>query len=243
MAEDEIVKHTRAVYKAWKNPNTGWQQKFREIVTEVLIITFAISLSVWLHNLSDRYNERKEERAFLSGLRIDLQGDLDNALSSKLFYNNAFSGFAYFDSVSRGAPFSQDSVIKYQPIFFSHTHLDAHYSRYEALKASGKFDIIENKDLLNKIILLHESTFKRAESLDAYYYEFSQRLCNYVQEHAELNASGTQLEHLESLLHVSQMRWLMVNGKSFISSNVVGSYDNCINQCRELLASINTANN
>jgi hypothetical protein len=243
MAEDEIVKHTRAVYKAWKNPDTSWQHKLREIVIEILIITFAISLSVWLHNFSDRLNERKEERAFLSGLRLDLQGDLENALGSKRFYDNAFRGFSYFDSVSMNEPFNQDSVNKYESVFFSTTNLDAHYSRYEALKGSGKFDIIENKDLLNKIILLHETTFKRAESLDAYYYQFSQRVVTYVQEHAELNAAGNHLDRLEPLLHVSQMRWLMVNGKSFIASNVFASYDSCIVQCRELLALINTANN
>src|SRR5580692_1122653 len=109
MAEDEIVKHTKAIYKAWNNPHYNWAHKLREIILEILIITFAISLSVWLHNWSDSLKEKKEEKAFLLGLKVDLQGDIKSADSTKRFYQKCATGFRYFMRVSRGAPISLDS--------------------------------------------------------------------------------------------------------------------------------------
>ncbi len=67
MAEDEIIKHTKAAYKAFKDPEKDWIHKLKEILLEVLIIVFAVSVSIWLHNWSESVKDKNEEKEFLRG--------------------------------------------------------------------------------------------------------------------------------------------------------------------------------
>ena len=46
MPEHEIAKHTKAIYSEWRNPAHGWKHKLSEILIEILIIVFAITLSL-----------------------------------------------------------------------------------------------------------------------------------------------------------------------------------------------------
>jgi hypothetical protein len=66
------------------------------------------------------------------------------------------------------------------------TTLDAHISRYEGMKSSGKLGIIKNTDLLNNIIDLQEVAIKNVQSLDAMYADYANRLGNFLFEHATL---------------------------------------------------------
>ena len=75
-----------------------------------------------------------------------------------------------------GGALSKDSINKYSFIFFSSTDLDPHISRYEGLKSSGKFKIIENKELLNNIIDLQETIIQRIQTLNEKYYQHTQKL-------------------------------------------------------------------
>ena len=237
MAEDEIAKHSRAVYKAWKNPHTSWQHKLREIITEVLIITFAISLSVWLHNWSDELHEHREEKEFLTGLRKDLQGDLENVRDSRDLYLKASRGFRYFTTVSNGTPLSPDSADHYNGVFFNTTDLDPHTSRYEGLKGSGKFGVIENKQLLNDIIDFHESTIHRVDELDHYYVQFLQRPANFFETHAQLN-TNRQFIGEENLIRAFQMRLLLEFGREFTEGELIPVHDTCIARCQRLMTEI-----
>ena len=79
MAENEIVKHVEAAYKVAKDPEKHWLHKLKEILIEILIIVFAVSLSIWFHNWSDSLHEHKEEREFLVGLQKDIRADLEDA--------------------------------------------------------------------------------------------------------------------------------------------------------------------
>lgn len=241
MAEDEIVKHTKAVYKAWKNPNTSWQAKTKEIVTEILIITFAISLSVWLHNWSDTLHERKEEKEFLTSLREDVQQDILDTQAERKFYTSTIKGYNYFLNVSTGAPLNPDSGLTYIHVFFSSTELEPHTSHYEALKGSGKFGIIEDKHMLGDIINLHEESIKRLSALNGYYYEYLQRMTAFIQEHVQLNKAGDNFNNTEGLVRASPMRLLMTAGKGIIDSNIFQAEDSCTVKCNRLLTEIDKA--
>ena len=239
MAENEIVKHVEAAYKALQQPNTNWLHKLKEVLIEIAIIVFAVSLSIWFHNWSDSLHERKDEREFLLGMKTDIQADLENARGDSGFYATQLYRLGYIQRVAVGQPLSPDSLKAYQGVFFSNTNLEPHISRYEGLKGSGKLGIIENPDLRNNIINLHEEAIKHAEILDGYYTDYVNRLGNFVQEHASLSPDYKSILNSEDLLHNSQMRFLMVYGTSFLSSNVMSANDTCIVRCQHLISQIN----
>ena len=106
------------------------------------------------------------------------------------------------------------------------------------LKGSGKLGIIENSDLRNNIINLHEEAIKHAEILDGYYTDYVNRLGTFVQENATLSPDYKSILNSEDLLRNSKMRFLMVYGTSFLSRNVIASNDTCIVRCQRLITQI-----
>src|SRR4051812_19152197 len=47
MAELEVVKHTKKVYKIWNSKEHSFWHKAKEFLIEIFIIVFAVSLSIW----------------------------------------------------------------------------------------------------------------------------------------------------------------------------------------------------
>ncbi|QHL86594.1 hypothetical protein GU926_03715 [Nibribacter ruber] len=156
MAELEVVKHTKQVFKIMKDPNTGWKHKLKETLLEIGIIVFAITLSLWLHNWSEHNHVKQEEKEFLTGLKLDLQKDLTELKSDVKTYAFVKQGFSYFYQVAYGVPLHQDSLQKYRWVLRNTTQFNSNNSRFEGLKASGKLGIIENKELLNHILELYQ---------------------------------------------------------------------------------------
>ena len=129
MAEDEIRKHTKAIYDAAKAPGKSWSHKLKEIFIEIAIIVFAVTVSIWLHNWSDGVKDRKEEKEFLTGIKNDLQIDIENLSGSRKFYEDELSGTKYFMQVAGGGNINPDSLQKYNNIFSASTNLEANSSR------------------------------------------------------------------------------------------------------------------
>jgi hypothetical protein len=238
MAEDEIVKHSKAIYTAWKNPHTSWTHKLREIILEILIITFAISLSVWLHNWSDSLKDRKEEREFLEGLKVDLQQDIASANTTKTYYWRTFQIYQYFIKVSYGAPLSADSEGVMNHIFWIAPKMNLHYNRYEGLKGSGKFGIIENKRLLNDIINFHESVLPAVNQQISEYKEWLPRLSNYFEDRASFEDPKIGIDNEEEILRSHHMKFMLEAGFEFVKFNSLPIQDTCINKSKALLAEI-----
>jgi len=46
--QEEVAKHTEKIYKTIKSREHSLAEKFKEIVIEILIIVFAVTLSIWL---------------------------------------------------------------------------------------------------------------------------------------------------------------------------------------------------
>jgi hypothetical protein len=234
MAEEEIAKHTKKIYRTLKNKEDSWLHKLKEIIVEILIIVFAVSISIWFHNWSDRIHEREEEKEFLTGLQKDLKGDLVNLNESLQFYRYALAGTHYFIAIGNGAPINKDSVNKFNNVFFSSTDLEPHTSRYEGLKGSNSFGIIENKELLNDIIDLHESIFTRINTLDRYYHDdISNKMVPFISTRVVLSANGASSNGKE-LAQTSEMRILMMTMNGYIRGNILDAHQAAIAKCNQI---------
>ncbi|HUB59232.1 MAG TPA: hypothetical protein VL978_00945 [Puia sp.] len=240
MAENEIVKHVEAAYKALQKPHASWLHRLKEVLIEIAIIVFAVTLSIWFHNWSDSLHEHHEEKQFLTGLKKDIHADLEAARGDSAFYATQLYRLRYFQRVAVGQPLNPDSMVSYQGVFFSNATLEPHISRYEGLKGSGKLGIIENPDLLNNIINLHEEAIKHVETLDGYYTDYAYRLGNYFEEHAILSPDSKTIPNVLDVLHSNQMRFLMLYGTSFITLNVLKAHDTCIARCQRLISQIDS---
>src|ERR1700712_5728576 len=115
MAEDEIIKkHTKAVYTTMTDRNKKWLHKLKDILLEVLIIVFAVSVSIWFHSWAEDRKDAKEEKEFYSGLKEDLKADVLEMMNDRATFQQLLQHAGYFARIARGMVPNKDSVASYQ---------------------------------------------------------------------------------------------------------------------------------
>jgi len=236
MAEDEIRKHGKAVYEALSSPKKNWQHKLKDILVEILIIVFAVSISIWFHNWSEELKDRKLEREFLAGLRTDLLSDLKEMRGDTAAYHVILNGTLYFRRVGAGEALNADSLKDYNWIFFANVRKQARASRFEALKSSGKLDIIEDKILLANIISLYQEINPTITEGDREFTSYNtDRIGTFIDSHAKLDSANNITNWLD-LLRNTQFRMALFRDNS-IRENI-RAYEVGINKSNEIILQI-----
>jgi hypothetical protein len=156
MSEQEAVaKHTKKVYKVWASKEHSWQHKAKEFLIEIAIIVFAVSISIWFHNLSEKSHDRKEAKQYLEGLKKDLGEDVVEMREDSTSFADQHKFYQYLADHQTGI-LDTAMIAENSWMFSNQTALVPNVSRFEALKYSGKMNIIENKELLDEILNLYE---------------------------------------------------------------------------------------
>jgi hypothetical protein len=234
MAEDEVRKHAKALISAASDPSKGWKHRLREIAIEIGIIVFAVSVSIWFHNWAESRKDRQEEREFLIGLREDLKLDEKEMEGDRQSFEDLLVAVHYFEAVGAGAHLNMDSFFVYQSLFFSSTQIIPRNSRFEALKGSGKMNIIENKHLLVDITDLYQKLFPAVVRQNDYVNVTirDNNLLPFLATHLQLDAKGMGT-NWESLMHMGQMR---INIKMAETAfNNVRRYTEAIDMAKEII--------
>jgi len=237
MSEHEIIMHAKKAFAIFRSSGMELKNKLSGILMEIIIIVFAISISIWLHNWSERTLDRKEEMEFLAGFRKDIQTDIENITKSREFYKNTLQGLKYFLKAGNEGSVNKDSIARYSWIFFSSTDLDPHIGRYEGLKSSGKFRIIENKELLNNIINFQETIVQRIQMLNEKYYQHTARLEVLVEQNVQLAKNG-EITNAAVVLDRNDMKILLSTSVGIITGNIIGIHDEGLMKCNEIAGQI-----
>lgn len=235
MAELEVVKHTKKAYTVWKKPGATLKHKIMETLVEIAIIVFAITLSLWLHNWSEHRHQVQEEKEFLTGLKTDLERDLDEMQSDKAGYIAVANGFGYFYDVTYGAPLRPDSSAKYGLTFYKDIRLNVNSSRFEGLKASGKIDIIENKELLNAMLELYQEDIPWLEYLTDNFNSFKKnRLEPFLDQHLYFDEQGHG--NWKQVLRLPEARNLLRRGGGI--NEIINQYQKAIDKNKKITSLI-----
>jgi hypothetical protein len=150
--QDEIIKHAKKAYKNMKDPSKSLGHRVLEVIIEICIIVFAVSLSIWLHQKSEHAKEQAEVKEFLLGLKSDLDQTIENCKDNISSYEECKMRFSYLSSLNRSGKPNKDTLDKYFSEIGSSPVLSINSSRYEGFKSSGKLEGIENKKLLSDIL-------------------------------------------------------------------------------------------
>ncbi len=238
MAEQEMIKHTKKVVDTIANKETGWKHKLKDIILEILIIVFAVSLSISLHNWSERRHDQHEEHAFLEGLGKDLKNDILEMKEDSGSYLWVFNGVKYFTKVANGEALNKDSLAEYVNMFFNTTYLSPNISRFEGLKASGKLSIIENKEILNDMLDLYQENIPFINLLNNYFNTYKiQQLGPVLDRHLNYGKDGKEEGNWEEVLRTNELR----NGlrRTLSVEEIIAAYGRGIQKAQTLLARIN----
>ncbi len=155
--EDELTKHTRKIITEIRNPKHSMSEKAKEIITEVCIIVFAVTLSIWLHGWSEHRHEQAEAYSFLTGLKSDLAQDIKLLEDHKSVALKIDSNFAFLIRVKNLQVHPSDTVL-YNHLYFETRTTHPNIGRYAGFKSSGKINTIENDSLKQNILTFYEQT-------------------------------------------------------------------------------------
>jgi len=167
-----------------------WRQRLPDILLEIGIIVFAITLSIQLHNWHEHSLDREQERRFLAGLRTDLKSDLNELRLDSLAYVQLLQGYHYFRTLTPQT-MNADSIHKYQWTLYNSTNLLPNTSRFEGLKSSGKLGVIEDEDLLNDILDNYQELIPGLVRMTLGFTNYKeQNIQRYLDEHLQASSNN-----------------------------------------------------
>jgi hypothetical protein len=195
---EHLIKHTRKAFSIFRVANMSWKHKASELLFEVIIIVFAVSVSLLLERWREKSVEHTHEKEFLIGLKEDLVRDIKEMTGDSSAY--AFGVKAYDFYVRNAGKFIEDST-QYYSYVYSYSTLQPNSSRFEGLKSSGKLDIIEDKELRQEIIRFYEEKIPHVMMATTFHLSATQQpLMEYVDHQVDFKADKSGMESLSKVL-------------------------------------------
>jgi len=154
--ETEITGHTRKIYRTWKSPHLSVWKKVKEVLVEIVIIVFAVSLAAFLERQREHAHEQAEVKEFLSGLRTDLEKDSLEIVSDVGGFTRYSRNYSMIRQVAKGHIFSADSLVYLRNNTFNAVGFVPNNARYEGFRSSGRINTIEDIRLRNNILDLYQ---------------------------------------------------------------------------------------
>ena len=182
MADQEIAKHTKKIWAAMTASEHGFWHKLREILLEIAIIVFAVSMSIWLHSVGEHRHEQAQVKTFLLGLKRDIQSDLVQVKEIVDFHHASDTRFAYLASLDpTEAPDRKKFNDAYTKLAMNN-FLVGRLGRYEGFKSSGKLTNIEDDALLEKITALYDYDIPKVKMSSSSWMHGQSGLLAYAEE-------------------------------------------------------------
>ena|SRR5579862_1902662 len=233
--ENEIKDHTVKAYKALKNPGLSFWHKVREISIEIGIIVFAVTLSIWFHDMSEHNHEQKDVKSFLLGLKQDLTSDIKQLEGDRDAYIRSGMAFNYITTPSPGFKISKDSIRKHQNYLYNTTTFLPNNGRYEGFKSSGKLGNIEDDSLQNNITVLYQFMIPSILASTNSYVQRKQSLFGYLNKSIKRNADGST--NILSVLSSDEA--INICNKLTYTDEITTRYRNAIKKSKEIISEIN----
>ncbi|WP_343556026.1 DUF6090 family protein [Sphingobacterium sp.] len=169
--QDEIIKHTKKIYKTAKEPKHSLGEKLKEISIEIFIIVFAVSLSIWLHGWSEHRHEQQEVKEFLEDLKVDLEKDVKDLEKQNSYLAYTSEGCKFYGNLNQQ---KIDSLAKVNPIDRIKMNLNPIFKirntgNYEGFRSSGKIGLIKDWKLKTGILEYYQTTVPAKDDWQTYY--------------------------------------------------------------------------
>lgn len=234
MAELEVAKHGKNVIQLATKKEHTLSHRLREIAVEIAIIVFAVSMSIWLHGLSEHHHKQQEVRTFLLGLKGDLADDIRQLTNIKTAYREFDANHAYLASFDPGkqpdwAKFKEAYALSNANWFFIPTK-----SRYDGFLMSGKLTNIEDQKLLTAILNMYQSLLPQIQTSEGGWTTRQRKLREYRDDMLE----GDDDASLFRVSTTPKGKRLLRDMKS--SPQLYERYQNFIDQSRQIIKMIDT---
>jgi hypothetical protein len=236
MAELEVIKHTKKIKSIFHSDNP-LVEKLIEFLVEIVIIVFAVSITIWFHDLAEHRHQQKEVKEFLVGLKQDLKSDLAEMQSDQGGYQKQLAALRFFSSMETNNPDITDSLKKYSDQIFNKVELVQNNGRFEGFKSSGKIGNIENKKLQNDILDLYQELIPSLLGTTQLYNEKKDRLIIFIEQNGHLDPRQNTLMMISEVMKQDQAR-IISSTLIIFPREILKRYDVCISRINEIVKTI-----
>lgn len=235
MAELEVAKHGKNVIHLMTKKEHGISHRIREIAIEIAIIVFAVSMSIWLHGLSEHRHQQQEVRTFLVGLKSDLKDDIDTLTNMQADYRKFDANYAYLAGLEAG---KEPDWKKFDAAY---AYMDANWyffpnkSRFDGFMMSGKLNNIEDAANLNRILNLYQSILPQIRASEGGWATRQEKLRNYRDNTLDGDSPREHYALLTSPKGKRLLGWMATTNQHY------ARYQQYIDACREIIKAIDEA--
>jgi hypothetical protein len=234
MAEQEVIKHTKKVYEVWKDGEQSWWHKLKEFLLEIAIIVFAVTISIWFHDLSEKRHKQHNVKEFLTGLKTDLQRDIIELQSDRRNYMRTGKAFAYINGIKFQTKPNVDSVKFYANSLNNEIEFVPNNGRFEGFKSSGKIGDIEDTELQNDIMDLYQEDISALLMSTTFFSQRKGKLIDFMAKNLKQETDSTN--NLSSVLAADEARNLCRD--LFSVPQIIIGYNNCIAKSKKIIETI-----
>jgi hypothetical protein len=235
MAELEVAKHGKNVIHLMGKKEHALAHRLREIAIEIAIIVFAVSMSIWLHGLSEHYHQQQEVRTFLVGLRADLKDDIAQLTEMQGAYHGFDQNFAYLGSLEAGKEPDWKKFNDALVLMDANWYFLPNKSRFDGFMASGRLNNIEEAETLNGILNLYQSLLPQLRTSESGWGARQQKMRDFRDTTLE---SDSPREHFALITSPKGKRLL---GMMVTSPQLYERYQKYIEQSRRIVQAIDKA--
>lgn len=235
MAEQEVAQHSKNIIELVTAKQHTLAHRLREIALEIVTIVFAVSMSIWLHGLSEHHHQQQEVRSFLLGLRGDLQDDIGTLDAMVANYRQFDANFTYLASLAPGKAPDPDKFEQAYELMDANWYLIPNKSRFDGFMMSGKLSNIEDEAILDPLLKLYQSVLPQVKTSEGGWQDRQQHLRAYRDD--ALAGDDVQ-DHYRVLTAPKGKRLLKV---MVASPQLYQRYQQYIDTSRRIIAAIDAA--
>jgi hypothetical protein len=175
--QQEIIKHSKKVQNILENPGKSFWEKSKEILIEVLIIVFAVSLSIWLHSWSEHRHDMKKVKEFAIDIKGDLKSDIGNFEETK----------ARLQSIVNDLNKDSLNVNNTKEINIVSVFRFPNNGNFEGFKTSGNIGLIEDKEFKTKLLHYYQQYLPAIDLLENNLQKTAERLRDELKTETVIN--------------------------------------------------------
>ena len=236
MSEEKVIQHTEKIIHTISDKNKKWKQKIVEIIQEVLIIVFAVSLTLWLHNWNDRRHERKMEKEFLIGIRGDISNASNSLQASAIYLKSILKIYDSLCSQILSNKINASYADSNSNDLDNNFYFSSNSARFEGFKSSGNLRILENKTLANHIISFFDNDlpFQRGDE-NSIFNHIANNIHDNITNYAHFSPSGNRI--ISNLFNKTQVQNAIFENRDLYSA-AINSKNKLSDEGKKLVAEI-----
>jgi hypothetical protein len=196
MSEEKIIQHSANALHLLQDKEKRWSKKLKEFMEEILIIVFAVSITLVLHNWNDARHERRLAREFLAGIKSDLDSAAVAMQLGNANFQPAVDYYTNFQQQLKTRQYNTAYLDSNSGYLLHTSYFVFDMGRFEAFKSSGYLRLIESQVLLKHLMNLYTVTIPFQMEADHLIFDHRRQ---YFNEHIgpratyEFSGNGTKM--------------------------------------------------